>query len=412
MGLSGGFRLLFIGVILLNMSCTEEQPYFPQNLPGKIVGLVKPEGIIAQIDLYQGALIQTTFSDSSGYFELDSIFAGIYNLEFSSQNYGRQILNNVVVHAGQITSTPDILLKPYPEQIATFLPVDGEQNFQLTAPIEIQFSTLMDHSSVEADFSLSPSVNGRIVWEIISGNSKLSFYPEDQYVSNKIYMMKLTTNTKTSAGDRLPFNFVSYFKTEGVKISSTIPENGATFVSPQSYIYIYFNSSMERQSVEQSFSIAPMKIGDFRWFDSRRFCFQPGTLFESQTQYTVKIGNQAKDVHNNSILEETIFKFETEPLRITSSYPTNGATSMSRSTPITITFNTYVNQEAAQNAFSLSPTAEGWAFQWSDLTRFLYTGVTRLQANTFYTVKIDTSCSDAWGNLLPANYSFTFKTGN
>ncbi len=394
------------------MSCTEEQPYFPQDLPGKIVGLIKPEGIIAQIDLYQGALIQTTFSDSSGYFELDSVFAGIYNLEFSSKNYGRQILNDVIVYAGQITTTPDIRLKPYPEQIATFLPVNGEQNFPLTAPIEIQFSTLMDHSSVEADFSLSPGVNGRLAWEIISGNSKLSFYPEDQYASNKIYMMKLTTNAKTSESERLPFDFVSYFKTEGVKITSTIPENNATFVSPQTYIYIYFNSSMERQSVEQNFSITPPRIGDFRWFDSRRFCFQPGAFLESRTQYAIKIGNQAKDVHNNFILEEKIFKFETEPLRITSSYPTNGATSISRSTPITITFNTFVNQETTQNAFSLSPIVEGWTFQWSDLTRFQYTGVTKLQSNTFYTVKIDTTCSDAWGNLLPSNHSFTFQTGN
>lgn len=412
MGTTSGFRWLFILILFLPISCTEEQPYSPQDKPGKIVGLVKPEGRIAQIDLYQGTLIQTTFTDSSGYFELGNVAAGIYNLEFSSNNYGRQILNEVTVHAGQVTTIPDIHLKPFPEQISAFIPVSSEQNFPLTAPIQIQFSTLMDHYSVENNFSLLPNVSGRVVWEIISGNSKLSFYPDDQYISNYIYIIQLTTDAKTSDGDHLSFDFVSYFETEGVNITTTIPENNATFISPQGFVYIYFNSRMDRVSVEQNFSISPLKLGDFKWFDARRICFQPGTFLASRTQYTITIGSEAKDVYNNLLAAEKIFQFETEPLRIISSFPTNGATSISRSSSITITFNTYVNQATTQNAFSLSPGTEGWNFQWSDLVRFQYSGATFLQPNTFYTVTIDTTCSDAWGNVLPADYSLVFKTGD
>ena len=412
MGLICRFRSYFFLLICLALGCAEEQPYSPQDKPGKIVGLIKPEGIIVQIDLLQGTLIQTAFTDSSGYFELDSVAAGIYNLEFSSRNYGRQVLNEVTVYPGQITTIPNIHLKPFPEQITSFIPVNDEQNFPLTAPIEIQFSTLMDHSSVENNFSLIPDVNGRFVWEIISGNSKLSFHPDDQYRSNYSYVLMLTSGAKTSTGNSLAFDFISLFKTEGVKITTTIPEDDATFISPQSSIYVYFNSRMDRQSVEQNFSITPIKMGNFKWFDSRRVCFQPGTFLASNTEYIIKIGADAKDTYNNYLATEETFNFETEPLRITSSYPANGATSVSRSSPISVTFNTYVNQGTAQNAFSFAPAVEGWTFQWSDLSRFQYSGSTKLQPNTFYSVTIDTTCSDAWGNLLPTNYSFIFKTGD
>jgi hypothetical protein len=412
MGAARFFCLYFSLLIFLLICCTGEQPYAPQDRPGKIVGLVKPEGIIAQVELYQGTLIQTTFSDSSGYFEMDSVSAGIYNLEIFSKNQGRQILNGVTVYPGQVTTVPDIQLRPYPEQILTFIPVNGEPSFPLTAPIQIQFSTLMDYSSVENNFFLDPSVSGRFSWEVVSGNSKLSFYPTDQYISNAYYLIKITTEAKTSSGEPLSLNFVSYFTTEGVKVTSSIPENDATFISPQTSIYVYFNSRMDLQSVEQNFSITPLKIGNFKWFDSRRVCFQPGSYLASKTLYTITIGSNAKDVFGNLLHEATTVKFETEPLRITSNYPANGATSVSRSVPITITFNTLVNQEMAQQAFALSPAIAGGEFQWSDLTRFQYAGTTMLQANTFYTVTIDTTCSDAWGNSLPSNYSFIFKTGN
>lgn len=412
MGSARIIRYFIIFLVLFIIGCTEEQPYFPEDRPGKIVGLVKPESITVKINLYQGALIRTTFTDSSGYFELDSVAAGTYNLEFKANKYGRQVLNDVIVYPNQVTSVPNIYLKPFPEQISTITPVNGVQNFSLTAPIQIEFSILMDHPSVENNFFLIPDASGRFVWEIISGNSKLLFYPDDQYVSNFSYVIMLTTDAKTSYGDSLSFDFVSNFKTEGVKVTTTIPENQATYVSPESNIYVYFNSRMDRQSVEQNFSITPTKMGSFKWFDSRRVCFQPGTYLASNTQYTVTINANAKDIYNSLLMNDKTFTFETEPLRITTNYPANGASSISRSNPIIITFNTFVNQETAQNAFSIIPLVEGWNFQWSDLTRFQYSGSTKLQPNTFYTVAIDTTCSDAWGNLLPSNFSFIFKTGS
>ena len=404
---------LLISFMFLVLGCTGEQPYIPQDEPGKIVGLVKPVGSAIQIDLIQGTIIQTTFTDTtSGYFEFDSVAAGIYNLQFSSKNFGKQFLDEITVNPGQVTTIPDIQLKPYPEQITSFIPVFDEQNFPLTTPIEIQFSTLMDHYSVEQNFYLIPEESGRYAWEIVSGNSKLSFYPDDQYRSNHPYFMILAAGTRTSTGDSLAFDFVSNFKTEGLKIATTIPEDGSTYISPQLTIYVYFNSRMDRQSVEQSFSTTPQIPGNFKWFDSRRFSYQPANYLASNTQYTISINTNATDIFDTHLLETNAVIFQTEPLRITANFPIDGATSISRSIPISIAFNTYVTQETAQSAFSLVPAVDSWVFQWSDRTRFQYSGSTRLEANTEYTVTIDSTCSDYEGNSLLENYSFKFTTGN
>lgn len=399
-------------MILFQLACTEEQPFFPQNLPGRIVGKVKPEGIRAVIELYQGRLIRTTACDSSGFFSLDSLAAGIYNLEIFAQNYGRKVINQLAVHSGQTTTIPDVQLQPYPEQILSFIPVSGATNFPLTAPIQIQFATLMDHSSVERNFRLTPATQGHFNWQIVSGNSHLSFFPDDQFQSKTVYTFLLTTEARTSSGKHLPFDFTGYFTTEGVRVTSTIPENDASFVSPQTDIFISFNSRMDRASVEQNFMIQPTKLGNFKWLDSRRFIFQPGSYLASNTRYIVIVGNEAKDVFGNFLQQQTATVFKTEPLRISYNFPENGATGVSRSGPIVIGFNTLVDQQSAQQAFTLSPAVEGWAFQWNDLTRFQYSGTARLQANTFYMVTIDTTCTDAWKNRLPSNYRFVFKTGN
>lgn len=409
--------LILLLVLLFGCTCTEEQPFIPEDIPGSIVGIIKPAGIEAQISLIQGTVLQTITADSAtGYFEIQNIDAGVYNLEFFAPNYGRYILNEVVVYANKVTATPDIFLKPLPEQILLINPADGATNIPLTSPFEIEFSVQMNQPSVQNNFFINPAVNGYFIWENTVEKSKMSFYPDDQYETNKNYTATLTRNATTIYGDTLSFDVESHFTTEGVKVLSTIPEDQATFISPQAAIYIYFNSKMNRESVENNLLLSSLIdsviSGDFKWLDSKRICFEPGDMLASNTEYTVTVKNGAMDIFYSYLENEKTFSFRTEPLMIKSSYPANGATFVSRSTPIVISFNTYVNQAAVENSFSISPAAEGWYFQWSDLTRFQFMGTSKLQANTQYTVTIDVTCIDFWQNHLPVAYSFAFTTGS
>lgn len=407
-----GYKISIPVICLILIGCTQEQPYSPDIRPGKIVGFVKPANVTSQVALIQGNDTKTTITDSVGYFEFNSVAAGIYTIKISARNFGNQTMNNLVVYPGQTTAVPEIFLKPYPEQLDSTFPVDGAENFPLTDPIQVNFSALMDHKSVEQNFYLFPTENGLFQWETSSGRSKLSFYPNDQYISNFNYLLVITTDARTIYGDSLSYDFQMIFKTEGLKITSTVPENEATFISPQSYIYINFNSKMDRDAAETNFIITPVKLGNFKWFDSKRLCFQPGSYLASNTVYTVSMLDGTRDIYNSYLQSDVIFIFQTEPLLINSNYPAHGASNVSRSSPIIISFNTLVQQESAQNAFSVVPAIDGWNFQWSDLTRFQVSGTSRLLENTYYTVTIDTTCLDAWGNKLPKNFNFIFRTGN
>lgn len=412
MGVLRGYGICIAIIFLILSGCTQEQPYSPVAIPGKIVGFIKPSNATATVFLIQGLETKTTFADSTGYFEFDSVVAGIYHIKISATNFGAQIISNIIVYPGQTTAVPDVFLKPYPEQIYSTFPVDGAEHFPLTDPIQIDFSTLMDNKSVERSFYLFPTTPGRFQWEIISNRNRLFFFPNDQYVTNVNYLLIITTDARTIYGDSLSFDFQLTFKTEGLKITSTIPDDGATFISPQTYIYINFNSKMERESVENNFLVTPIKLGNFKWFDSKQLCFQPGSYFASNTIYKVSIFDGARDIYNTYFGSDKEFLFKTEPLLIISSHPVHGATQVSRSSPIILAFNTLVNQESVQNAFSVIPAIEGWSFQWNDLMRFQYSGTSRLMENTYYTVTIDTTCRDAWGNKLPKNFNCIFLTGN
>lgn len=398
----------------LLLTCAEEQPLSPTGYSGKIVGVVKPVGNRALVELKQGLVLQTTQADSAtGYFELTNVTAGVYNLEFSADQFGRQVINEIIVYERLTTTVPDIILKPLPEQILTISPATGATLVAVNSPICIEFAYQMNQPSVENNFLIYPLVYGYFEWENFSNSSTCYFYPLDQYETNETYAFTLTKQARTIYGDTLTFAITSYFKTEGLKLISTIPTNQANYISPQTGIYLTFNSNMNRQSVEDSLHFSPALTGNFKWLDSKRISVQPGDLLASNTQYIIYNLNEVSDIYNTRFTGRDSFFFTTEPLKIASNYPANGATQISRSSPIIITFNTYVNQESVENSFSINPMPASWYFVWTDLTRFQFEGTTQLLANTVYTLVIhDMACMDYWGNPLLSEYRSIFRTAN
>jgi len=399
-------------VLLVTLTCTEEQPYSIEESYGKITGLIKPSGIIAQVNLLQGKLILTTQTDSTGYFILNNVAVGVYNLEVSAAGFGRQIINEIIVYSHRTTAIQDVYLKPFPEQVAGLNPADGTTSHPVSYPISIEFTTSMMHATVEANFILIPEVSGYFRWEDSAEMSKVYFYPDEQFATNTTYEITLTTGATTAYGDTLSFELSASFKTEGIVITNTNPTNQATFISPETYIYIFFNSDMDRATFDENFSIVPAVDGVIHWHSLKQVSYRPYIPLASNTLYAVRIDGMTQDIFGSQLKQVETFAFRTEPLTISTNYPENGATYVNRSASISISFNTFVNQEKTERAFRLTPAVEGGNFQWYDLSRFQYMGTAKMAALTTYTVTIDTTCIDAWGNALDKNFILTFTTGN
>jgi len=388
--------------------CTEEQPIIVQEDKGSIIGVIKPLEVIAEIKVIQGIVIDSTFSDSaSGYFEIKNLSYGTYSLEVTAQGYGKYHEDRIEVNG--ITAIGNIYLRPIPEQILTIKPYNDSENIALITPCIFEFSTLMDHTSVENGFEISPAVDGYFQWEESGNKSIVNFYPNPRYKAFTTYTFNLTPEAKTIYGDTLAFKISSRFTTEPVKVESHSPESESNYISCSTVIYVRFNTAMNRTTVENSFEILRATPGIFVWHNNESFSYKPTDFLATNTLYTVTISRNAKDLYGTSLYDQFTYNFTTEPLQVSYTYPLNGATNVNLNTNIQVVFNVSVDQKATEKAFSIDPSVAG-TFGWTDLTRFSFYPEQSFEAQTNYVITIDTNCKDLFGKSLLESYTFSFVT--
>jgi hypothetical protein len=101
-------------------------------------------------------------------------------------------------------------------------------------------------------------------------------------------------------------------------VSATEPQDGATDVPVDAAIQITFGKSMNTESVEQAFSLAPASNpetpvdGAYAWDAlNAELTFTPDALLDSQTTYTVTVGTAAADSSGNHLAQAVSFSFAT-----------------------------------------------------------------------------------------------------
>lgn len=402
--------LCLISVAYSFVCCTtEEQPIvIKERIPGSITGLVKPNGIDAQVYLFQGIPVDTTVTDSlTGLFRFDDVSAGFYSIEIIAENYGVFKREEIEVVENGTTAIGEIHLRRIPEQISSILPWNNSSNVKLDENCVIEFTTIMDHSSVEGEFEINPDIEGNFEWSYALNQSVMEFVPTSKYKTNTQYTISLGTGAKTELGDTLKFVVRSKFTTEPLRIEAHLPENGSSDVSPNSTIYVRFNTEMNKTSA--SINISPIMEGVIKWQNNESYIFVPSGYFSTNTTYDVSIDQTNLDIDGHSLVADFTFSFSTEPLKIINVYPSDGATNVSRNTGIHIAFNTDVDQDATEDAFIVSPEIKG-NFTWSDYSKFTFNPVDKLASDAVYIVTVNTNCKDLYGQSLPASITFTFRT--
>jgi len=118
-------------------------------------------------------------------------------------------------------------------------------------------------------------------------------------------------------GMRLADSFSFSFTTDRIRIPSTSPSSGATYVEPNVNIEIYFNTDMDQSSVVNAFKMMDSDSaeveGEFIWSDLRRFTFDPGSSLALDEEYRVTISVDATDIRGVNMPEEFVLWFKTRP---------------------------------------------------------------------------------------------------
>jgi hypothetical protein len=388
--------------------CTIQDPISIKFQKGNITGRVLPSGIQASVSATQGIkIVATTPTDSAGYFYLANLSHGVYTLIFEAQNYGSHFENGVIVYEGGTTAIQDIVLKHFPEQISGSEPRNNQQEYALDAPITLHFNQPMNQAAVETAFSISPMLTGSFYWNFNS--TLLTFQPEPQFMAAQNYQLILSTTAKTLEGVALAFPFNLTFNTTSVKVIQTSPLNGTVGVATSLNIWFNFNSAIDKIQLPHAFSIKPPISGEFKWNDSNSFLFVPGTLLEPETDYQIILDSLLADVYGKKTGEPFIFYFSTEPTRVVYNTPQNGASAVSRSTQLLISFNAEMNQTTVQSAFQMTPTVSG-QFRWDSNSSFRFVPNTPLLPTTQYNVQIGTGAKTAAAHTLAETFEFIFTT--
>jgi hypothetical protein len=231
------------------------------------------------------------------------------------------------------------------------------------------------------------------------------------------YTVTLASTAHDSAGVEMRFPLEFSFRTiqSGATITSiqSEPEDGARNVSLLSFssIRITFPKKMDRASVENALSIIPSTQPIFLWPADNVLLLYTGGPLRALTNYTVRVEATARDLDGIPLDEPFEFSFETEPVLLGNTMPSNGQVFVDYSTDLRIYlwFNTYIVRSTLTTAWSIVPPAAG-QFIWRDNTNVYFSPTVPLVPNTKYTVTIGGALRDLHGSSLPSPYSFAFVT--
>src|SRR5574341_521322 len=195
-----------------------------------------------------------------------------------------------------------------------------------------------------------------------------------------------------------------------------LPERGDE-LPPDGTITVYFDSPMNRSTVEAAFAIAPQVTGTFNWPDDSTLVFKPETPFERASRYTVTIGTGAQSAAGLALAKEATFKADTVGfLEVTQVLPAPDTQDADVTSVVTVMFNRPVvplaslsDQANLPNPLTLEPAVEGKG-EWLNTSIFVFRPSTPLLGGQKYTGTIKGGLQDSSDLLLKDDFTWSFDT--
>jgi len=419
---------------------------------GDIVGRILQKGVDAVVLVSQEIPVDSTaVSGSDGTFRIGNLPVGNYDLTIRADGYRTFTLHNVMVNGAGTTYIGEVDLSTVPDLVSYHYPRDGDEivfdGRHGRLSVSMAFTRPMDRESVEEAFSTDPPSEGIFYWgsyvyyrddvsdgfdksgndgAVISTYSRITSFTytlaqKDSY-TDTTYTVTLSTAAQDTAGNHLRFPLVFSFRTirsaSSLQGIQTVPSDGDVDVGLISTggIQITFPRNMDPGSTEKALSMTPDVERIYIWPEKNRLTIYTGGPFMADTEYTIVIDADARDLDGNPLGEPFSFSFTTAPVSVESTQPRNGELFVSYENPyITLRFNTYMVKSTVEEAFHISPDVDG-SFRWEGKNgsggknSITFFPSKSLAPNTKYTVTLGTEAEDIYGAGLKEPYTFSFIT--
>ena len=178
--------------------------------------------------------------------------------------------------------------------------------------------------------------NGFFMFDSLEpGQYKVKYEIENYFKDSSIVTVAANKNVFAD-------KYLQYDTTIAPIVVSHYPENPQDSVAASTIIKISFNRTMNRESVENSFTIIPAVTGKFSWEDNdKTIVYTPTIPLEKSSKYSVTVSTSAKSKWQVSISNDYTFNFITKNrnrLILLDTYPENNQTGLSTSLQIRLTF--------------------------------------------------------------------------
>ena len=237
-------------------------------------------------------------------------------------------------------------------------PTETATEVSATSAITISFDAPMDHTDVEAHFSIAPEVEGDLSWN----GGDLVFSPTGRLDPGARYTISLV-GAHDAAGNVLggEGNF-SFVVQEGAQLTKTAQKAGATDVEPAT-VELWFSQPMDVDATNAAFALKDTATGALvggllNWNEAgTQLIYTPDDPFAGGGTFEVSLAEGARDLDGNAVT--TTWSFQTKAAPVVNRAPattTRAAPVVPRAAPATSLAGYALNQvNAARAAYGFGP---------------------------------------------------------
>jgi len=292
-----------------------------------------------------------------------------------------------------------------------------------STPKDLKVYTLSNNSiELHWEPNLETDLTGYDIFRRESSEEGYLKINNESVLSNSYCDTNLKSNTtyyyKIKAYDEVP-NYSDFSNIAFNTTLITLPEIVSyspigTDIPLDTNISITFNKPMNRISVEEAILIKPFTDGNYCWSDDlQKITLIPNDYLIENEIYNITILVGAVDLENISLLSPFSWEFITSniPLpKIISYFPVGNFVPID--TNISVTFNTKMDKQSVESAFSIGIKING-TFHWTnDNLTIIFNPEERLLELTQYFITINNSAQDLFGKPIISTFSWNFSTGD
>jgi Bacterial Ig-like domain len=305
-------------------------------------------------------------------------------------------------------------------------------------PINVT-ATLASATSVRVDWTKSPQSDGVVSYNILRNGTKVgestTFSYTDLNLSEKT-TYKYTVSANCTSGllsDPSPESTAATVTTADVtppRIILISPVDGATNIATAATVTATFNEAMDPTTINTTtFSLKVTGTGanipgTVTYTAATHVAeFKPTTSLPGATSITATVTNGAKDTSGNALFLSAaspgIWSFTTHddtPPTVISTSPAPGATNVTATAPITVTFSEAMDATTISASTitlrvtgSAAPVAGSVAYN-AGTHVATFTPTSTLASPENFTATVSGSVKDLAGNPMGADFSFSFTT--